>query len=78
MGDSLEVLGTVCEKLGCCSSESLKTASFNRIGRCEVYPWGTIRRATLAVNRATAVELSEVELEKIRIHAGNTWRISIT
>ncbi len=69
MGNSSEVLGTVCEKLGCYSSESLKTASFNGIVLGEVYPWGTIRQATLASNRATAAELSEAEREKIHIHA---------
>ena len=69
MGNSSEILGTVCEKLGCYSSESLKTASFNGIGLGEVYPWGTIRRATLAANRATAAELSDVEREEIRSRA---------
>ena len=69
MGDSLAVLGTVCEKLGCYSSESLKTATFNGIELGEVYPWGTIRRATAAANRATAAELSGAERNEIRIRA---------
>ncbi len=69
MSNSSEILGTVCEKLGCYSSESLKTASFNGIGLGEVYPWGTIRRATAAANRAAAAELTEVECEEIRTRA---------
>ena len=69
MGNSSKTLGTVCASIGCSSAESLKTATFNGIQLSEVYPWGTIRRATLAANRATAAELSEVEREEIRIHA---------
>ena len=69
MGNSSEALGTVCEKLGCYSSESLKTASFNGIELGEVYPWGTIRQATLEKNRATAAELSDAECEEIRSRA---------
>ena len=69
MGNSPEVLGTVCEKLGCYSSESLKTAAFNGTELGEVYPWGTIRRATAAANRAAAAELSGAERDEIRIRA---------
>jgi hypothetical protein len=32
----------------------------------EVYPWGTIRTATPAANRATAMELSEAERAEVR------------
>ena len=69
MGNSSEVLSTVCEKLGCYSSDSLETATFNGIQLNEVYPWGTIRRATAAANRAAAAELTEVECEEIRTRA---------
>jgi hypothetical protein len=37
----------------------------------EVYPWGTIRRATPEANLATAAELSEAEREEIR---RRTWQ----
>ncbi len=69
MDNPSEALGTVCEKLGCYSSESLKTATFNGIELGEVYPWGTIRQATTAANRATAAELSEAERNEIRSRA---------
>jgi hypothetical protein len=32
----------------------------------EVYPWGTIRRATPNANRETALELSPAEREEVR------------
>ena len=69
MENPLKALGTTCEKLGCYSSESPKTASFNGIGLGEVYPWGTIRQATAAANRAAAAELSGAERDEIRIRA---------
>ena len=73
MGNSSKTLGTVCASIGCSSAESLKTATFNGIQLSEVYPWGTIRRATPAANRATAAELSEVEREESAFARGNTW-----
>jgi hypothetical protein len=35
-----------------------------------VYPWGTIRKATLEANRATAEELSAEEIEAVRVWSG--------
>ena len=67
MENPFKALGTVCEKLGCSSSESLKTATFNGIELGEVYPWGTIRDAISATNRAAAAELTEAERDEIRI-----------
>jgi hypothetical protein len=66
LGDPAATLGPVCEKLGVEPSDSLKTPTWNKSPLDEVYPWGTIRSATLAANRATAGELSAVERGEIR------------
>ena len=66
MADSQKTLGAVCEKLGLESSESLKTPTWNGKELAEVYPWGTIRKATPEANIATANELSKEEKEQIR------------
>ncbi len=44
--------------------------SWNRQPLEQVYPWGTIRTATLAANRATAAELSADEQAAVRLAAG--------
>ncbi|MGK7877644.1 MAG: sulfotransferase [Xenococcaceae cyanobacterium] len=71
MSDSVKALGAVCEKLGLEASPSLKTPSWNGDPLEEVYPWGTIRKATPAANLATAQELSSQEREEIR---ARTWQ----
>ena len=73
MGSSSEALGTVCEKLGCYFSESLKTASFNGIELGEVYPWGTIRQAT---PKKTALPRRSYQMQNVKkseVARGNTW-----
>ena len=69
IGDPVEALRPVCEALGVEAGESLRTPSWNGAALEEVYPWGTIRRATTEVNRATAAELSAAEREHIRERA---------
>ena len=59
-------LGVVCEKMGLEKSDSLKTPTWNGKVLDEVYPWGTIRRATPDANRATAKELSSGEIAEVR------------
>jgi hypothetical protein len=71
MADPHKTLGAVCEKLGLEAASSLKTPSWNGNPLEEVYPWGTIRRATPEANLATAKELSESEQAAIRAH---TWQ----
>ena len=71
MEDSHKTLGAVCEKLGLEPADSLKTPSWNGEPLEEVYPWGTIRKATPEANRATAAELSKEEREEIRLR---TWQ----
>lgn len=67
----LNTLGAVCEAMGLDPALSLQTPSWNGIELDEVYPWGTIRKATPESNRATADELSEAERAEVRAHA---WR----
>jgi len=72
MAGSNKTLGSVCDKLGLESGvASLKKPSWNGVKIDEVYPWGTIRQATLKANLATAEELSNQEREEIR---SRTWQ----
>ena len=66
MADSYKTLGELCEKLGLEKAESLKKPTWNGKELTEVYPWGTIRKATPEANLATANELSDEEKEQIR------------
>jgi hypothetical protein len=71
MNNPCQMLGAICEKLGLESADSLKTYSWNGKVLEEVYPWGTIRKATTDANYATAKELSTMEQEEIRKY---TWQ----
>jgi hypothetical protein len=64
-----EKLGQICAKLGLEASDSLEMPTWNRNPLEEVYPWGTIRRASRAANKNTAEELSGEEIDKIRVWA---------
>ena len=66
----VHTLGTFCEKLGLQRSDSLKEVSWNGEALQEVFPWGTIRRATVEANRQTANELSKQEQKEVR---ERTW-----
>jgi hypothetical protein len=66
MADSKKALGEICTKLGLEVNDSLKIPTWNGKELTEVYPWGTIRRATPEANIATAHELSTAEKEQIR------------
>jgi Sulfotransferase family len=69
MADSVKALGAVCERLGLESAPSLRTPTWNGTELEEVYPWGTIRKATPEANLATAQELSADERDAIRTYA---------
>jgi hypothetical protein len=71
MAEPLRTLGRLCEKLGLEAAASLKTPSWNGTELEDVYPWGTIRKATPEANRATAQELSAQERDAIRDY---TWQ----
>lgn len=71
MADSYKTLGAVCEKIGVSPADSLRKPTWNGNELEEVYPWGTLRKVTPAVNRATADELSAAEKDAIREY---TWQ----
>ena len=66
MANPRGTLAPICQKLGLQDSVSLETASWNGEALQEIYPWGTIRRATPEANRATAAELPAADREEIR------------
>ena len=69
LANPYKTLSVFCKKLGVAPSESLKTPTFNREPLPEVYPWGTIRRASTEANRTTALELSKDEIKEIQLRA---------
>ena len=69
MADSTKALGPVCDALGIERAGSLATPSWNGEPLKEVYPWGTIRKATPEANKATALELGPAEREQVRARA---------
>lgn len=71
MADSYKTLGALCEKIGVAPADSLRKPTWNGNELEEVYPWGTLRKVTPAVNRATADELSAAEKAAIREY---TWQ----
>ncbi len=71
MADSYKTLGAICEKIGVSPADSLRKPTWNGNELEEVYPWGTLRKVTPAVNRATADELSAAEKAAIREY---TWQ----
>jgi len=60
-----KTLGDLCRKLGVSAADSLAEVSWNGESLKEVYPWGTIRWANPAANRATAAELSKAEHQAV-------------
>lgn len=71
MADSYQTLGDLVGKLGLEPAESLRKPTWNGKELEEVYPWGTLRKVTPEVNRATAEELSAQERDAIREY---TWQ----
>lgn len=69
LANPLKALGPVCRAVGAGLSKTLKIPTWNGRRLREVYPWGTIRRATPAANRATALELSVEERAEVRARA---------
>jgi len=66
MADSVKTLSSILSKLGLEKADSLKQPTWNGKELTEVYPWGTIRKATPEANLATANELSSEEKDLIR------------
>jgi len=69
VADPQSTLGRVCSKLGLRASDSLQQPTWNGAALEEVYPWGTIRKASQEANKATAGELSKAEIEAVRVWA---------
>lgn len=71
MADPRGALAPVCAALGLDADHALLRPSWNGAPLEEVYPWGTIRRATPEANRATAAELPQAAREEI---AAMAWQ----
>lgn len=71
MANPQQTLGAVCEKMGLEAANSLKTPTWNAEPLEEIFPWGTIRKASPTANKATAEELSKAEQDEIR---ARTWQ----
>lgn len=69
MAGPQKTLGAICDKLGLETADSLSTPTWNGAKLEEIYPWGTIRKATPEANRRTAEELSIEEREEVRHRA---------
>lgn len=69
MEDPGKTLGAICAKLGVRPEESLGIPTWNSIELKEVYPWGTIRKASVQSNRETAEELTGEERKLISTYA---------
>ncbi|MBV9438537.1 MAG: sulfotransferase [Candidatus Eremiobacteraeota bacterium] len=69
LDDPEGTLGAVCERMGLDTASTLGVPSWNGKQLEQVYPWGTIRQATVEANRATAEELSRAERDEIRARA---------
>jgi hypothetical protein len=69
MADPLKTLGDFCRSLGLETSDSLSAPTWNGKELEEVYPWGTIRKATTEASLSTALELSEEERDAVASYA---------
>ncbi len=75
MENPKNALGDLCKKLGLEAADSLKEPSWNGQPLEEVYPWGTIRKATTQANLATAQELSADEQLEIQLLANQYLKV---
>lgn len=64
-------LTPVLKSMGLDTADTLQTPTWNGNTLEEIYPWGTIRKASPQANRSTAEELSREERERIR---ERTWQ----
>jgi hypothetical protein len=71
MADPYATLGAVCNAVGVGPAESLRKPTWNGTELEEVFPWGTLRKVTPEVNRATALELPARVRAEIRAY---TWQ----
>ncbi len=67
VADPRQALGGLCEKVGIEFSETMMYPSFNSADISDqVYPWGTLVKATTEANIDTLNELSDEEFEQVR------------
>lgn len=71
IGNPVKTLGDVCQKLDLDVTDSLKTPTWNGAALEQVYPWGTIRKASSQANQDTANELTAEEKAEVRAYAGH-------
>ena len=71
MANPSQTLGPVCAALGLAAAPSLSETTWNGEVLQEVFPWGTIRRATTEANVATARELSAAEQDDVALRAAH-------
>ncbi len=69
MADPFKTLVPICTALGLEPADTLRKPTWNGQELKEIYPWGTIRKATPEANLATARELSDAESAEIRAYA---------
>jgi hypothetical protein len=69
MANPQRTLGDFCRVLGLEPAASLSAPTWNGKELEEVYPWGTIRKATPEANLSTALELSPEERAEIAAYA---------
>lgn len=69
VSDPKRTLGDFCQKIGCDRAESLGAPSWNGVPLKEIYPWGTIRKATPEANRETALTLTDDERAEVGEYA---------
>jgi hypothetical protein len=66
-----KALAELGKSVGFDDSETLGVTSWNGTPLAEVYPWGTIRKATPEANAKTAATLTEAERSAVRAHASH-------
>lgn len=75
MADAHAALAPVLDSLGLPDHDALAAPSWNAAPLEQVFPWGTIRRASTEANLATAAELTDEEADLIRTM---TWQYTDT
>jgi hypothetical protein len=70
MAEPQKTLGAFCQSIGLDAAASLSVPTWNGKELEEVYPWGTIRKATPEANLSTALELSLEERSEVEAYAG--------
>lgn len=65
VSDTRKQMSDLCQKIGISFSETMLYPSWNGQRLDDVYPWGTIKKATAEADRAKREELSRAERDEI-------------